>query len=100
MIAGHADVPFRGVHAGHNRPEAAKRFTNQSTAAADVEDFEAGQWFRRQRITPVMRRQTVANELQPDGVEFMQRPKTTAGIPPLVGKRRESGDFVGIYGAF
>ena len=43
-----------------------------------------------------MRRQRLAQEAEPRGVEAMKRRHGSLGIPPAFGERREALDFVGI----
>lgn len=93
MDARGIDVLRRRVGAQHLEPESRHRLAEQTPAAADVEQPEAGERLHALGIAPEMRRGLIADKPQPDRVELVQNPEFAVRIPPFGRQRRKARDF-------
>ncbi len=98
MDGGRLDVLFRRIDAGDGGPEPCHGFGQKPAAAADIEEAQALEGQAFQRVAPEAGRHLLLDELQADGIEHMQHPEFTFGVPPFGGHAGEFLDFRGIEG--
>src|SRR4051794_30545397 len=98
MPARDRDVRRRRVEPDGGGAEARERFGQQAAAAADIERAEP---FERSRLAPVaaeLPAGLVADVLQAERVQPVERPHRPVRIPPLAGEPVEARDLVRVYG--
>src|SRR5689334_12716159 len=71
--AGHADIRFGGVDAGHGRAEPREWLRDQSAAAADIENAQAIEGAEALHVASEVRRQRLTQEAEARGIEPVQR---------------------------
>ena len=85
MDAGYRQGGFPHIDAGDLGPAPGHAFRQQAATAADIDDFLARQ------------ADTFVNVVQAQRVDIVQGAKLRIGVPPLLGKGIEFGNFPGIH---
>ena len=98
MLAGHRDIRLGGVGAQHIGTQPGERLGQDTAAAADIEDAQAGQAADLARIPAKMGRDLVADIGEPDRIELVQHRHGAALVPPLRGELRKLLDLGPIDG--
>ncbi len=82
------DVLFRGIDAGDAAAKPGHGLRQESAAAADIENIQAGVRLARKGVPGETGGDLLANIGKPDGVELVEDSELSLRIPPL---RRETG---------
>ena len=102
MELGDFDIGLGGVRRRDIEAEPAHRFRDQATAAADVEKGQAGKGFRLVELPVEIHRHLLADRVEANRIELVQRLELALRVPPFGGEPREPLDFVPVdrAGAF
>lgn len=93
MQARHLDVLLRRIDTGNLPAQSGQRLADESTAATDIQNAYSRQWaFGRSLLA--QRGDTLAYEVQSNGVHLVQRAELSLRIPPGIRHCREMGNLL------
>ncbi len=86
------------VDGGDGGAQPRHRLRHEPAAASGVQQAEARQWARRQRVAAEAVGDPVPHPADPDRVHGVERPELALRVPPLIRHRGETPGFLDIHG--
>ena len=95
---GGADIPLRGVGPGDGKSQPGHRLGQQAPATADIQQRKPLERLQAPCVPIEMGSSFPPDEVQPNGIEFVQGGEFTLRVPPFRRQGGEFGHFDRVYG--
>lgn len=95
MLTGDGNVFRRNINAGDRRALFCHLFSQQASAAADVEDAKPCEISRIEMLLDFL-----CDKWRTQGIESVQRPHGSLWVPPLVGEAVKLFSFTMVFGCY